>query len=854
MMTSVLHRNVLNGSDAVSSPRPSWGQRMAIAARRLGAVTLGVVGGSCLASPVAAQQPTQQSNATFGSAQWITGDALARAADTAQWAKDRGALGIRGPFPLLRKSFTVPAGTTVRRATITVTALGSYQLSLNGHPVGNDVLTPGWTDYRDRVEYQTYDVTHAIVPGANALGAMVGEGWYGSTIGGSHIHPYTYGRPPVRLICALRITYANGKTQTVVSDTTWRSISGPIQMSTIYAGETYDARALPDGWNRATVDGHPFDDRAWSGVRAYPAPGILVEPQQNEPIQRVDSIHVVKSFPVGPDSTGYDVGQNMVGWVRVHVHGPAGATVHIRHAEILADDGRHLSTQNLRDAAATDTYTLSGHGDEVFEPHFTYHGFRFIEIDAPSTVQVTKVTGIVVHSNAPETITFESSDSLVNRLFKNIQWSLRGNLMSVPTDCPQRSERIGWTGDVEVFWPTATYLMDLRQFTHKWLIDLRDTQDEIGNGCYPMFSPHPYPIGRTPYCGGPGWADAGILVPYAAYRQYNDTSLVREHWASMQRYMTYIEKENTTGEHPYLWYEHNEGWGDWLPAGRPRTGGYPTRDPLLSTALWAADVLAMRDMARGIGNTAAEEQYAALYHHIQEAFANAYVNGAGVVSETMLDSTQQSIVVSNQTGYAMALRYGLVPEAQRAAAAKNLADSITANAGHLATGFLGTPRLLPALTEQGHDDVAYGLLLNTTYPSWLYMVERGATTMWEQWDGDRVAASFNHYAYGAVGEWILRYAVGITQSDDSAGFRSIVIRPHPDPLGRITHLGASYRSVVGTITSSWTVDPTTHVVTLDVTVPAHRTARVDVPVYDGTAYRYVSHQVTGGTHHYQGRP
>jgi alpha-L-rhamnosidase len=767
----------------------------------------------------------QAQDTALAPAQWIADSAAAAAADTMHWSADSGAPGAGGPFPLLRKVFQVSTASAIVGATLEITALGSYQVTVNGRQVDNGALTPDWTDYRRRVSYQTMDVRHLLHTGQNVIGIMLGEGWYGSPTVASA--PYASGPPPVRVLALLHIVHANGVREVVATDSSWRSIGGPILMSQLYAGETYDARRMPPGWDRA-ADG----DRRWSAVRVMPVPvGLVVEPQRSPLIGRIATIVPVRRIVVAPDTVIYDVGQNVAGWVRFRTSGRSGDTVRVRHAEVLTEDSRHLNTANLRTAAATDTYILGAASAETFEPHFTYHGFRFVEIVTSPGLRVDSVVAVAVHTRARETVVLETDHAKLERLWANVQWSFRNNLMSVPTDCPQRSERLAWLGDAAVFWPTAVYLMDLRTFTRKWLQDLRDTQDELPTGCFPAFTP------PKSGCGGPGWSDAGVLVPYAAWRQYADTEMVRAHWAAMERYMAYVATDNPT----FRWEQHARGYGDWLPADSTER----TSRTLIATAYWAADALAMRAMAGGIGDSAAVARYAALYDRIRGAFQARYLSDRGVVGEQREDG----IVLAGQTSDALALRYGLVPDSLRSAVVQHLVADIAAHGGHLATGFLGTSRVLPVLSDAGRDDIAYELLLTESAPSWLAMVNRGATTMWERWDGDRVpgVTSFDHYAHGAVGEWLIRYAAGLMQDSTSAGFRRIVIHPHLDPERRLRRLAVRYQSPVGLIASRWVVDSSTGDATLTVTIPRGRTAHVDVPVREGSGYRYVAREVSAGT-------
>lgn len=837
----------------------------------LGLAVLGAT--ACASASESGPLPAVDRDAILASAAWIADAAMARAAEGAQWTPEGGlderATPMRGPFPLFRKAFTLRPDSRVQRAELVVTALGSYQVRLNGQRTSDAILAPGWTDYRRRLLYQTHDVTPLLQRGENVLGVLLGEGWYGSAV---RITPYLYGPPPIRFKGALIVSYADGRVETIVSDESWRSTGGPIQWARIFDGETFDARRRPAGWDRAG-----FDDAAWAPVRVLgPLPALtpagppILEAQAAEEIRPTQTLTPVRRVrlsidTIGPDTVMYDFGQNMVGWTRIEARGPAGGTVTIRHAELLMPDRRHIDQGNLRNAAATDSYTLAGTGTgaERLEPHFTYHGFRYVEVVTSPGVEAEAPVGIVFHSDAPRTLTFESSDPRVERLWQNIAWSLRGNLMSVPTDCPQRAERLAWLGDAAAFWPTAVYLMDLDRFTGKWLADLRDGQQTIIDwtagdrviphdlaravysevhpamaGCYPAHMPPPSG------CGGPGWSDAGVLVPYAAYRHYGDTAQVRTHWASMERYMRFIEANNPD----YRWEKFNGGFGDW---------GAPTRtgSGIIATAMWAADALAMRAMARGLGDREAEARYAALYEKIQAAFAAGYISAKGEVGEVFLVRSTPADTMPrwhmSQTGDVLALRYGLVPDSLRATVTDHLVGNIAWHRGRIASGFLGSTRMLPALSENGRDDIAYQLLLNDGPPSWLFMISQSATTMWEYWDGG-VDGSWNHYALGAVGEWMIRYAVGIGQDTGSVAFERIVIRPHVDPYARLTRMGATYRSRRGDIRSVWTIDTTTMAVTLEVTIPPGPHARVDVPVWRGDRYVYRSRTVAPGAHRFVG--
>ncbi|MFE9204419.1 family 78 glycoside hydrolase catalytic domain [Micromonospora sp. NPDC007230] len=697
--------------------------------------------------------------------------------------------------PLLRRGFRVDG--EVARARVYATALGVYQLSLNGQRVGDHELAPGWTDYRKRVQYQTYDVTRQLRQGDNALGAMLGDGWYSGTIasfGTDH-----YGSRP-HLGAQLVIDYTDGRTETVRTDGSWRATPGPFLLSDLIHGETYDARRLPAGWDRPG-----FDDAGWSAatVDAPGATGPIVA-QVDPPVRVAQELPARALTQPTPGTWIFDLGQNMVGKVRLKVDGPAGTTVQIRHAEVLNPDGTAY-TANLRSARATDHYTLRGGGAEVYEPTFTFHGFRYVELTGyPGTPDRSTVTGLVMHTDGELTSEFETSNAMVNQLHSNITWGQRGNFLSIPTDTPARDERLGWTGDINVFAETATFNMESLTFLTKWLQDLRDAQS--ANGAYPDVAPRAC-------CGdgATGWADAGITVPYTLWQRYGDTRVIEEHYASMVRYAAWLQSTSSgnrrTNAGPYL---------DWLNLDDPTPAG------VIGTAYYAYSVRLLGEMAAAIGRDADAARYAALAKDIGKAFVDAYVSADGTVQG------------DSQTGYVLAIGMDLLPEPLRGKAADRLVDNVRRHDWHLSTGFLGTPDLLPALSDTGHLDVAYRLLLNDTYPSWGYEIAKGATTVWERWNsimpdgsfGDVSMNSFNHYAYGAVGDWMYRTVAGIQPDAGNPGYTHLTFAPQPG--GGLTSARASYRSAQGVIGSDWNLDARGDL-RLRVTVPANTTATVRIP-------------------------
>ncbi|MGA5285629.1 alpha-L-rhamnosidase [Streptomyces pseudogriseolus] len=695
----------------------------------------------------------------------------------------------------LRREFSLRRG-RVRRARLYVTALGLYEAHLNGVRVGRDQLAPGWTDYRTRVQYQAHDVTELVRAGGNALGVHLAPGWYAGNVG--MFGPHQYGERPA-LLAQLEVQYADGSTQRVVSDTDWSASKGPIVAADLLDGETYDARKETPGWASPG-----FDDAGWLG--AGEAEGVVPErvvAQVDAPVRVTEELTPVGVGEPRPGVFVFDLGRNMVGSVRLRVKGAAGTVVRLRHAEVLQADGT-VYTANLRTAQATDTYVLKGGGTETYEPRFTFHGFRYVEVTGfPGTPTVRAVTGRVMHTDAPATLTFATDSPMLNQLHSNITWGQRGNFLSVPTDTPARDERLGWTGDINVFAPTAAYTMESARFLTKWLTDLRDAQ--TAEGSFTHVAPD---VGRLGD-GAAGWGDAGVTVPWALYQAYGDVRVLQEAWPSVTAWLGYLERHSDGLLRPA------DGFGDWLNVDDE------TPKDVIATAYFAhAADLAAR-MARELGRDPAP--YEDLFGRVRDAFRRAYVDAAGRVKG------------DTQTAYVLSLSMGLMPDALRDAAAGRLVALVEARDWHLSTGFLGTPRLLPVLTDTGHTDVAYRLLTRRTFPSWGYQIERGATTMWERWDSlrpdgtfqDPGMNSFNHYAYGSVGEWMYAHIAGIAPG--RPGYREVVVRPRPG--GGVEEARATLASVRGPISTRWKRRGGRFELTCS--LPVNTSAQVWIPAYAG---------------------
>jgi alpha-L-rhamnosidase len=693
-----------------------------------------------------------------------------------------------GPVPMLRREFQLRG--PVERARAYVTAHGLYELYLNGQRVGDQLFTPGWTSYNKRLQYQTYDVTPLLKPGANAAGALLGNGWYRGNLAWED-RRNIYGNR-LALLAQIEVTYKDGRRETIASDSGWKASTGPILMSEIYHGETYDARLEKPGW--ATVG---YEDRAWSAVKVEdPRTGALIAPA-GPPVRRIQEVRPLKIFTTPGGDTVADMGQNLVGWVRLAVEGPAGTTVTLRHAEVLDKDG-NFYTANLRKARATMQYTLKGGAPETFEPRFTFFGFRYVAVSGyPGTLTPESLTGIVVHSAMTPAGDLETSKPLVNQLQHNIVWGQKGNFLDVPTDCPQRDERLGWTGDAQVFFPTAAFNMDVAGFFTKWLGDV--AADQYVDGSVPHVVPNVLPdfAGRPP-TGAAGWADAAVIIPWTMYISYGDRQILERQYDSMARWVGY---QRARAGDDLIW-DGDFHFGDWLayqaPARQaPSYPGATTGTDLLATAFFAHSTDLLARTARLLGKTEDAARYGEQHSRIKDAFLREYVTTTGRVGE------------NTQTAYAVALQFDLLPEALRATAARRLAQDVRQRK-HLTTGFLGTPYLCHVLSRYGYLDEAYLLLNREDYPSWLYPVKQGATTIWERWDGQKPDGtfqdvgmnSFNHYAYGAIGDWMYRVMAGIDTDEAAPGYKHIFIQPRPG--GGFTDVRASHETPYGKVASAWT--------------------------------------------------
>jgi alpha-L-rhamnosidase len=722
---------------------------------------------------------------------------------------------------LVRATFDVDAG--VRRATLYATAHGVYQVELNGREIDDEVLKPGWTAYRQRLLHESTDVTELLVEGENAIGVWVFGGWYCERFGFRDTAARFYGEQPAVAV-QLVLEYADGRTATVASGPDWRATGeGPITRGGIYAGESFDATRILPGWSEPG-----FDDSGWAPVRVDES-AVVPEPRMSPGARRTEELAVREVLTTPSGATVLDFGQNLVGRLRITATGERGSTVTLRHAEVLEDG--ELGTRPLRAAEATDHYTLAGGGPETWEPRSTFHGFRYAQVEGwPGELDPADVVAVVVHSDMRRAGWFECSSDLVNRLHENVVWGMRGNFLHLPTDCPQRDERLGWTGDIQVFSPTAAYLYDCDGFLASWLRDLALEQQAL-DGVVPFIVPNVLSNASTPAAA---WGDAATVVPHVLHERFADRAVLAAQYDSMCAWVQVLL--SLAG--PRLLWEGQFQFGDWLdPAAPPdRPGDATTDQDLVASAHLFRSTDLLAEAAALLGHVDDAAHYGDLAERMREAFLREYVTPAGrMVSDT-------------QTGYAMALVFGIVidPELRRAMAAR-LAELVRIAGYRVATGFVGTPIVQDALTEAGHVDAAARLLLQTGCPSWLYPVTMGATTVWERWDSlledgavnPGQMTSFNHYAFGAVADWLHRVVAGLAPA--APGYRTIAVAPHP--LAGLDFARTAHETPYGRASVGW--ERIGDTVVVDAVVPANTTATVRLPGADE------AFDVGSGTHRWE---
>ena len=709
------------------------------------------------------------------------------------------------PAPYLRREFELRMG--IKAARLYITALGLYEAEINGKVVGDNVFSPGWTVYDERLRYQTFDVTEMLTEGRNAIGAVLGDGWFRGRIGFAGGQRNVYGKQ-VALFAQLEIQYSDGSSERIVTDESWRAATGPILLNGIYDGETYDARLEHSGW---TLPG--FDDLSWSPVRTVEWNMNALEAPLHAPVRRIEIVAPVSIHQSPSGRTIVDFGQNLVGRLSIHVNGPAGHTITLRHAEVL--EHGELGTRPLRFAEATDRYTLKGTANETWEPRFTFHGFRYVEVNGwPGELNPQDIRAVVLHSDLERTGWFETSDPLLNQLHQNVVWGMRGNFLDVPTDCPQRDERLGWTGDLQVFSPTASYLYDVSGLLQSWLKDLEVEQHKSGGSV-----PHVIPnvLGKNSGAAA-AWADAATVVPWVMYQRFGDAGILADQFESMRAWVDHVA--SLAGE-SFLW-DKGFQFGDWLdPTAPPDKPAQARTDKAVIASAYfihSADLVTLA--AEVLGRTHEQERYRNLAAEARAAFAREYITPSG---RLMCDA---------ETAYGLAIAFDLFPTAeQRQRAGERLNELVRESGYRIRTGFVGTPLLCDALCSMGHYLAAYRLLLQRECPSWLYPVTMGATTVWERWDSmlpdgtinPGEMTSFNHYALGAVADWMHRTIGGLTPTEP--GYRRMEIQPRPG--GGLTHAHARHITPYGLADSSWKIENGKF--ELNVTIPPNTTALITLP-------------------------
>ena len=739
--------------------------------------------------------------------------------------------------PIMRKNVNVTK--VVKRARLYATARGAYWFYINGQRVGDGYLNPGWTDFRHRIMYNTYDVTQMLRQGNNALGIELGHGWFCDDFGwAGAMWGDQYGYKPSAL-AMIKVEYTDGTNETFVTDNTWKVYNGgPLYVNNLYHGVIYDARREVDGWKEPG-----FNDAAWEKVAILPPPPASTEIQGYVGLEIKNNITLTakKMTRIG-NRFIYDMGQNFAGVPRLkNMKGRKGQTITIHFAEMLYPETvpenprapltrehyernkGQMYMDNYRSAISTDYYTFRGAPEgETFEPPFTQHGYRYVSIDGlDEPLPLEDVEGIVLESVGEQISRYETSNADINQLFNNIVWGQRGNFLAVPTDCPQRDERLGWTGDANVFCRTSTYNMMTGPFFNRWFYTLRDQKSDNGDvgGYYPSLGGTKEGAPRSGFERGCGWSDVTITVPWEMYQQYGDLGFVERHYGAMKDYMKFLESQAKDYIYPDAFY-----WGDWLAP-------MPTNISMLSTAYFGYNARLMREMAKALGKTDDAVYYDKLYRNISRAFCNYFFDSEGYTIEGNHEGTPR---MDTQTSYLLPLAFLELPEDLQQKAVKHLLEAIERSNYHLQTGFLGTPLLCNVLSNFGHNDIAYRLYTQTEYPSWLFPVKQGATTMWERWNsytikegfGEVSMNSFNHYAYGAIEEWIMSHNLGIQRDENRPGYKHILMQPKIDDT--FSFVKGGFRSVYGDISSAWEIKPSG--TEIEFTIPANTTATFTLPV------------------------
>lgn len=728
------------------------------------------------------------------------------------------------PIPYLRREFQLPHK-TVSTARLYVSARGLFEISINGEPATEDRFAPGWTEYEKNIPYLVYDVTALLNKGDNAIGAIVGDGWFRGNLFNPPARS-NYG-DQLSMICQLEVSYEDGQQLTIASDSRWKSSTGPIRQSDIYNGETYDARKEIPSWDKPG-----FKATRWTKVDRFDPPQAEISPRHGPLTRKQERLQAKSIKELGKGRFVYDFGQNMTGAAELRINGKRGQKITLRFAEMLNSDGS-LYTENLRFAKATDQYICSGNSPETFFPRFTYHGFRYVEISGLEKKPNKKLlTAIALHSEMDQTGSFECSNPDLNQLQNNIRWGQKSNFLEIPSDCPQRDERLGWTGDAQVFLPTAAFNLDVSSFFAQWIETLNNGQ--TAGGAYPDISPDVFSVRKdlkfsidthSDRHGNAGWSDAGIICPWELYKAYGDASLLERCYSHMVSWIDYQERTSDKLIRPSTEY------GDWLAVDAIKPEWAPTPCELVGTAYFAYSTALMAKIASIFGYEEDAERFSNLRERIGEAFRHEFMTPSGLLAG------------DTQTAYLLALSFDLLGESCKERALARLVQLIEKKENHLSTGFLGTPILCPTLSRFGMTDLAYRVLLQKTYPGWLYPIENGATTMWERWNswtkdrgfGDDGMNSFNHYAYGAIGQWLYRTAGGIDQLENSIGYKRL--RFKPEPGGGLTWAKTSLKTPQGLARCEWKTNGT--VFEMEVQIPPNAIGEIHVPAQNSESIEFL---------------
>ncbi|MBK8883826.1 MAG: glycoside hydrolase family 78 protein [Bacteroidales bacterium] len=734
--------------------------------------------------------------------------------DTPPWPQRRSI----PPSPMLRKTIDLKAKPVLALAC--VSALGVYEIFLNGQTADKRVMAPEWTDYNKRVQYQVYDVTALLEAGKNAIGAQLADGWYAGMLGPTRWSEYfpkrgAYGLNR-RLFFQMVVKYADGDKETFISDSTWKILrDGPVRLADNFLGETYDAGKEIPGWNTVS-----FDDSLWDNAAAEKHEDLNLVPQINQPVRILETL---ESKSVTKTKNGcylFDVGENIAGWCNIQLDGNPGDKIVLRHGEILDDNGE-LYTENLGAAIQTDTVILGPSGKLIYEPRFTYHGFRFVEVKGlRRTPDKSILKAKVIASDQPLTGTFACSNPMLNQLYKNLNRSHISNMIGVPTDCPQRDERCGWMGDVYIFAQTSMFNRDMAAFYNKWMTDIMDAQSE--RGTFPDIAPHPFAYEKH-FTNAPGWADAAVRLPMLMYLNYGDKEIITDHFEAYERFIENIRKNN-----PDLIWRSGLGlnYGDWLNGNTLKAEGFPKTgaqipSEVFATIMFYNSVSTLSKMAAIIGENEKSDQYSELAEKIKASFREHFMDADGKIEGDA------------QACYALALFYEICPKEMEQLCEKRMIDKFIPYSGRMNTGFHSTLCLMKELVKRGYGKKAFELLESKEFPSWGYSIEQGATSIWERWDGfvkgrgfqGAGMNSFNHYAFGSIGEWMYENIIGIQPDPDYPGYSHFILKPLPG--GTLTWANGSYNSISGKIEAGWKKEGNKF--QYNFTVPPNTTATVYIP-------------------------